>query len=268
MTRLTSSLPLDECVSMICTRVHLGNGDGTFTEISTNVANRSLYSVPPPAYSLTRDSLYADVDGDGAVDLVGMTRRYSNSPPGWRSRGDGNFDALPIAFDCLVPVDFNGDLKADCVTGATLLTNNGTPSAQATANYNLSTQQLFWYSYPFAGSVPIDINGDGRHDILRWRDDPAQNVVFVSNGDGTFTQSSSFNLNIFDYALQSSDGNTAFSSPISPVAALPRSCGSRTHRAQRVNGLGISCWSKTTRVSRISCSRYNHRRGRLRLLRT
>ena len=39
---------------------------------------------------------------------------------------------------------------------------------------------------------------------------PAQNVVFVSNGDGTFTQSSSFNLNIFDYALQSSDGNTAF----------------------------------------------------------
>ena len=176
------------------------------------MANRSLYSVPPPAYSLTRDSLYADIDGDGAVDLVGMTRRYSNSPPGWRSRGDGNFDALPIAFDCLVSMDFNGDQKPDCLTGATLVTGNGTPSPLPTANYNLSTQTLFWYApYPGgAGSVPIDLNGDGRHDILRWRDAPAENVVFRSNGDGTFTQSTSFNLITGDHELQTSNGTTAF----------------------------------------------------------
>lgn len=207
--------PPDACVSQTCTRVYLGNGDGTFAEIATNVANRSLYSTPPAAYSLARETQYSDVDGDGVVDLVGMTLRYSNSAPGWRSRGDGSFDPLTIQYECSFPIDFNGDQRPDCIAfgvGGGLLIANGTTSIQATANFNLSGQTLFSPGpYPNgAGSAVIDINGDGRHDLLRWRDDPAQNVVFVSNGDGTFTQSPSFNLTTGDNVLQSTDGTTGF----------------------------------------------------------
>ena len=54
-----------------------------------------------------------------------------------------------------------------------------------------------------------NFTGSGRSDILRWKDDPTQNAVYISNGDGTFS-TGSFNLNTGDHQLQKSDGSARF----------------------------------------------------------
>ncbi len=59
-----------------------------------------------------------------------------------------------------------------------------TPSASFAASA-LATLQL----EKSDGSVGVllgDFNGDGRTDIFRWTDDPSQNALYSSNGDGTF----------------------------------------------------------------------------------
>jgi hypothetical protein len=57
------------------------------------------------------------------------------------------------------------------------------------------------------GVLTGDFNGDGRTDILRWSNDPNQNVLFLSNGDGTFTAAPAFNLQ--DVQLQKQDSPTS-----------------------------------------------------------
>ncbi|HET9645738.1 MAG TPA: FG-GAP-like repeat-containing protein [Burkholderiaceae bacterium] len=52
------------------------------------------------------------------------------------------------------------------------------------------------------------MNGDGRTDIIRWKDDPSQNALYISNGDGTFTQSTSFGFT--SVQLKKSDGSGDF----------------------------------------------------------
>ena len=61
------------------------------------------------------------------------------------------------------------------------------------------------------GMVVADINGDGRSDILRWKDVPAQTALYLSNGDGSFTSSTTFPL-FFNTTtqLKKSDGSTEF----------------------------------------------------------
>lgn len=44
------------------------------------------------------------------------------------------------------------------------------------------------------GVLVADFNGDGRSDVLRWSNDPTQNKLYTSNGDGSFTLSTVFNL--------------------------------------------------------------------------
>lgn len=49
---------------------------------------------------------------------------------------------------------------------------------------------------PFSsiGTATVDLNGDGRTDIMRWSNTPADNRLYVSNGDGSFSLSPSFNV--------------------------------------------------------------------------
>ncbi len=70
-------------------------------------------------------------------------------------------------------------------------------------NSSLSTTPMHSTTGTF-GVLPGDFNGDGRTDILRWSDIPSQNQLWLSNGDGTFTQSTSFNIT--DQNLFKSDG--------------------------------------------------------------
>ena len=192
--------------SGICTHVYHGNGDGTFTEVSTNVG---AIVVGGQANSADPNVVgrITDFDGDGLQDIGAI---YNGDTAtllayGLRSRGDGNFDTLN-ANACASPIDFNGDGRADCLNaGQKQIQVN--PISQTIANFNLTAvgQELAGTGIGF---VVADINGDGRQDILRWEDDSSKNVVYLSNGDGTFTASTTFNL--ANIQLQKSDGSANF----------------------------------------------------------
>jgi hypothetical protein len=198
-----------------CTHVYLGSTSGTFTELTTtNVAQHTLYADPYPAPHnpyLYRPAV-VDANGDGLSDL-------SVNSGTWTSNGDGNFTQLSgNVATCNFPMDFNGDGAVDCltpmaqVTGPSVLsTSDGSGTYTSTPNFNLvSTGQDLTNSAGTVGIMQVDVNGDGRTDIIRWEDDPTQDVVYLSNGDGTFRQAPDFNLNTSDYALKKSDGTRDF----------------------------------------------------------
>src|SRR5439155_27391769 len=84
-----------------------------------------------------------------------------------------------------------------------------------TATFNLTSpgQEFLGWNASFVQNVGVsvlDFNGDGRQDILRWKDDPTQNALYLSNGDGSFTPSSTFNLWASTVQLRKSDGTASF----------------------------------------------------------
>ncbi len=193
----------DPCLVLTCTRVYKGDGRGNFAEITTNLAHVSLYNDPARGAGLDAPRNLVDIDGDGLVDIQGIPPRYDTNASAFRSRGDGNFDALGLAMACTYPLDFNGDGRADCLqpdpngvpdNNALRVSIGALGGSQVVAGFNLKSASNKLTGAD-AGVSVVDLNADGRHDILRWNDDPTQTTVYVSNGDGTFTASTTFNLN-------------------------------------------------------------------------
>jgi hypothetical protein len=60
------------------------------------------------------------------------------------------------------------------------------------------------------GILVDDFDGDGRSDILRWGPTPADNGIYLSNGDGSFRTRIQAGLGIITRPLQATDGSTAF----------------------------------------------------------
>jgi hypothetical protein len=204
--------PADPCVSRICTRVFLGVGDGTFQQFTdTNLTHHSVYSTPAIAPdSLSSPANTGDWNGDGLTDLY----TYLGV---WLSNGDGNF--TPVSANsttgCATPIDFNGDGRTDCLnvfsTSASLALGGSNGSV---GNFNLASQSFAGKNALLQtdhGIRILDVNGDGREDILMWSDTAANNSLWLSNGDGTFTKSTTFKLDgINSVQLQSADGTASF----------------------------------------------------------
>ncbi|MCI4431647.1 MAG: VCBS repeat-containing protein, partial [Burkholderiales bacterium] len=215
--------PGDPCLSVACTRVYLGDGTGNFSEVASNLLHYSLYTDPAKWGYVRSLQAVVDVNGDGLLDLRGVGNPFvAGGLTDWTSNGDDNFTATPnSAYGCKHPIDVNGDGKADCLFAAnngpssnSLLTANGI-SAYRAAQFNLvapGNELVTQLSAPTAGIgvEVIDINGDGRSDLLRWADQVENNTVYLSRGDGSFTASTTFNLNSAETQLRRSDGSTDF----------------------------------------------------------
>lgn len=220
----TASPPSDatSCASITCTRIYLGQAGGGFIESTiSNVTHRSLYAAPPATtasvYNALRRANIADVNGDGVADIIGNAGI-------WLSRGDGNFDLSSAAADILVgcafPLDFNADGRTDCLVPSvnaaasqTLWVSDGTNGARKLGNFNLTAadQLLMGSANTTVLNTGVELIGgfDGAPAaLLRWRDDPTQNKLYLSNGDGTFRTSTTFNLNTAARGLGHSDGKT------------------------------------------------------------
>jgi len=209
------------CPASTCTRVYQGDGLGNFTEVAPgSMASKIMFVNPTSAYTLGEPSHVVDLDGDGLPDLVALlnaTKGYSGASA-WHSNGDGTFVAMASTTPCGYPIDFNGDGRADCLvptgyenSGSTanqLMLSSGAVPLPTVADFNLTATNLSGAGY---GMATADVNGDGRHDILHWEDNAANNALYLSNGNGTFTPSTTFNLGgASAVQLQKSDGTAGF----------------------------------------------------------
>ena len=191
--------------------VALGNGDGTFMGFATLAINCTDGV----------DFAAADFNGDGNPDVVvlithlnNLTNVYSASAWVCLGNGKGTFPGGLDIYDTaqatsptatLLPAytlttgDFNGDGRTDVLVSS--------HNAQGTAPNFLSYAALLGNgdgtfgtavsSGPFqpdAVNYPkplvFDMNGDGKADLLQI-EGSAGTVIFLSNGDGTFTQAAS-----------------------------------------------------------------------------
>lgn len=208
------------CEGVTCsTRLYVGSATGAFTETTPGgIASKSLYRNPADDSELKYPNGVVDVldiDGDGIADLNGSESGAWLSRPG--IGGAVNFaPAAGLATDmtCRRSLDFNGDGRADCLgldtnVASNWLTVSSGGGGFRVAGFNLKAtgNEMFGTG---VGITLGDFNGDGRTDILRWKDDAAQNQVYLSNGDGSFTPSGTFNLTSSTHQLGHSNGQTSF----------------------------------------------------------
>lgn len=183
------------------TRVFLSNGDGTFAATAvTHAAGASTVS--------TTRYYFADVNGDGKDDEIrwdptlnsGHTRVYLATTGGNFSatvvdNPEGTSAGTTTLFNF---ADVNGDGKADKIywngtvdsghTRVYLATSGGSFSGTVVSGSTGSSTTggtNFWYA---------DVNADGKQDKIMWHPslNSGQTMVYLSNGNGTFTTSTSY----------------------------------------------------------------------------
>jgi hypothetical protein len=201
-----SNSTADACQGIVCTEIYRGNGAGGFSLLSpapSVVTSKSLYQWPNEhgSVALSQQRFVIDVDGDGLADVVlGKRAAGTSGHTAWRSMGNGDFEpyATPIDVDdCKHSIDFNGDGRAECVWPDALSWQKNRLSVSTgtelhhVGGFNLTNVALKGDS---TGTRVVDFNGDGRGDILRWSNRASDNRLFLSQGDGTFVESGSFNL--------------------------------------------------------------------------
>lgn len=183
-------------------QIFLSNGNGTFA------ATAVVHAAGASTATTTR-FYYADVNGDGKADEIqwdptknsGHTRVYLATTGGNFSgtvidNPEGTSAGTTTIYNF---ADVNGDGKADKIywnatfdsghTRVYLATSGGSFSGtvvSGTVGASTTGGTQFWYA---------DVNGDGKQDKILWH--PSINsglpAVYLSNGDGNFTASSSFN---------------------------------------------------------------------------
>ena len=227
-------MPSTPCPST-CTTLYLGSvpttGGFQFSQTATNLSKVDIYT-DPVSWSQSPWPVNFDLNYDGNADLVGVgsvlsnqsrtedsTGRITGSQLGiWLSSGDGNFSyvgMMPASLWFSNVIDANGDGRFDGLipgsgTGAQLMVSDGS-QFQFSPNFNLNGAGNETVSAAYPSTIGIwiaDVNGDGRGDIIRWEDNKASNAVFLSNGDGTFSKSTTTNLSTFQ--LQNSSNTNGF----------------------------------------------------------
>lgn len=159
--------------------ISLGNGDGTFTNVTTVVTSVPGFPV------------VGDFNGDGKLDVAISVQGRTEPGPGtvavFLGNGDGTVQPevdyqTPWGGYYAAVADINGDGKLDIITGGfTVLVGKGD------GTFTVGTSSLVNFSANAAVQI-ADVNGDGKLDIVTQGN--SQNVqslaILLGNGDGTF----------------------------------------------------------------------------------
>src|SRR6266508_2737261 len=138
----------------------INNRDHTFTEAAAH------YGIADTGF--TTQAVFLDYNGDGCLDLFllnnspkDFSRGVASNPTGMRSQTPGSYNEL---------------YRNNCRDGKAGTFTNVSQKAGILrdAGYGL-------------GAVVSDMNGDGRPDIYVSNDGTPNDVLYVNNGDGTFT---------------------------------------------------------------------------------
>jgi hypothetical protein len=133
----------------------------------------------------------ADIDGDGAADLIAFTPHGTNIGKVYvmLNRGDGTFDGIVrewhswfcINYEQCEVADMNADNKADLVA----FDHNGKVYVALSTGYSFSGHGAIWHgSFCYGNQVCRlgDVNGDNRTDLIAFSRSAPENVgdVWVS----------------------------------------------------------------------------------------
>jgi hypothetical protein len=183
----------------------INDGHGHFTE------EADRYGVADTGF--TTHAAFLDYDGDGCLDLFLL----ENAPTDF-SRS--NLSAKPTGMNVGTPNSYNQLYHNDCHGRFTNATEKA--GILRTAGYGL-------------GVVVADFNRDGRPDIYVSNDAAPNDVLYVNNGDGTFTDKSATWLKHASFAgmgVDAADFNDDGWPDIMQVDMMPRSLA----RQKRVSG--------------------------------
>lgn len=181
-------------------KVFLSNGDGSYASAVIHTAGAST--------SADTHYYYADVNGDGKADEIvwnynvssGHTRVFLATSAGSFSataieNTEGGSGSTATIYNF---ADVNGDGKADKIywnstfdsghTRVFLATSAGSFNSTAVSGSegaSTTSGTRFYYA---------DVNGDGKYDKILWHPtlNSGKTMVYLSDGDGTFTASSTF----------------------------------------------------------------------------
>ena len=135
----------------------INNGNRTFTEAAAQ------YGLDDTGF--TTHAAFLDYDGDGCLDVFLL----ENAPADF-SRGE--VASIPVGMHGVTPDSYNRLYRNDC--HGKFIDVSAKAGILRTAGYGL-------------GVAIADLNGDGRPDIYVSNDVVTNDVLYVNNGDGTFT---------------------------------------------------------------------------------
>ncbi|HEV2426130.1 MAG TPA: VCBS repeat-containing protein, partial [Terriglobia bacterium] len=170
--------------------IYLGNGTGGLAFSGAYVAPNSGTSNPGP-----NSIVAADVNGDGKLDLVGLTPY--NGAFVFLGNGDGSFQT-PAAYTTgttagccsgLAVGDLNSDGKLDLAIsandGISILLNAGSGTFGAATYYPSGVAG----SATGDGIAIGDLNGDKKPDVVVTNENSGV-IIYLNQGSGTFAESS------------------------------------------------------------------------------
>ncbi|MCX7747082.1 MAG: VCBS repeat-containing protein [Clostridia bacterium] len=184
-----------------------GYGNGTFQDMRITAGNGFAASQGWFSTEYNQRVWPADINGDGAADLVGVA--FDGRIMVMMANGDGTFQDIKVTQGVgfqsdqgwfskdsaprVWPADINGDGYADLVgiayDGAVMvMISNGDGTFQdMRITQGIGFQSIDgWFAKEYSPRVwPADINGDGSADLVGIAFDGAV-MVMMANGDGTF----------------------------------------------------------------------------------
>ena len=212
------------------------NGDG-FQDIAVANTNDGAEDVavllndgtgnflPPVTYSLsttfnTIQMAAADLNGDGKLDLIVPLTSGQNVAV-LLGNGDGTFQAeadvaLPVAYPFGATVaDFNGDGKADLAVSVGLWQSSGIAVALGNGDGTFqapvllaSTLQTQLYDSPYTSYIQaVDIDGDGKQDLVYTNAEYGTVGILYGLGTGSFSDPVEFPAGGFAWGLAIADVN-------------------------------------------------------------
>ncbi len=190
----------------------VNNGNGTFTE------SAARYGIADTGF--TTHAAFLDYNGDGCLDLFLL----NNSPTDF-TRAD--VSSVPAGIKATTPGSINQLYRNDCHGKFTDVSREA--GIVSDAGYGL-------------GVAVADLNGDGRPDIYVSNDVVTNDVVYVNNGNGTFTNKAARWLKHASYAgmgVDIADFNNDGWPDILQVDMMPRDLSrrKRTSGFMTYNGL-------------------------------